>query len=49
MTSKLVFGKNLDRIQATFLRSGHTHEDVDATFSQLSRHLLKCRDHPDTS
>ena len=39
-----VFGKNIDKIQATYLRSGHTHEDVDATFSQLSKHLIKCRD-----
>ena len=39
-----VFSKNIDRIQANYLRSGHTHEDVDQCFGQLSKYLLKCRD-----
>ena len=39
-----VFGHNLDRVCCSFLRSGHTHEDVDQVFSQLSKSLLKCRD-----
>ena len=36
--------KNLDRITAAFLRTGHTHEDVDQCFGMLSKWLLKCRD-----
>lgn len=39
-----VFCKNIDRIEASFLRTGHTHEDVDQCFGALSRWLLKCRD-----
>lgn len=39
-----VFSKNIDRIQASYLRSGHTHGDVDQCFGQLSKYLLKCRD-----
>ena len=39
-----MFSKNIDRIQANYLRSGHTHEDVDQCFGQLSKYLLKCRD-----
>lgn len=39
-----VFSKNIDRIQASYLRSGHTHEDIDQCFGQLSKYLLKCRD-----
>lgn len=38
------FANNLDRISSCFLRSGHTHEDVDQLFGTLSKHLLKYKD-----
>ena len=30
------------QIEMGFLMVGHTHEDIDQTFSCLSRHLQKC-------
>lgn len=39
-----VVSKNIDRITAAYLRSGHTHEDIDQCFGSLSKWLLRCRD-----
>ena len=38
-----VASKNLSAISCGYLRTGHTHEDVDATFGNLTKHMLKCR------
>ena len=39
-----VYSKNLDRISCNYMRSGHTHEDIDQRFGSLSKHMLKYRD-----
>ena len=39
-----VVSKNIYRCTSAFLRSGHTHEDIDQVFGSVSKWLLKCRD-----
>lgn len=39
-----VSSRNIRSFVVQYLRSGHTHEDIDQTFGALSKHLLRVRD-----
>lgn len=39
-----VSSKNLLSVTCSYLRTGHTHEDIDQVFSRLSKHLGRVRD-----